>query len=71
MLGIEFLRLLASVQRTRFWAMMRSPAFSIMALMPPVRLRAVASGLMMENVRSIAIPLVSLMDDFSMDCGGL
>src|SRR5690348_2059277 len=41
--------------RTRFCATMRSPACSIIALMAPVRLRAVASGLMIENVRSIAI----------------
>src|SRR5437016_594147 len=34
---------------------MRKPACSIMALMAPVRLRAVASGLMIENVRSIDI----------------
>jgi len=34
---------------------MRRPAFSIIALMAPVRLRAVASGLMIENVRSIDI----------------
>src|SRR5262245_33019688 len=34
---------------------MRKPACSIMALIAPVRLRAVASGLMIENVRSIAI----------------
>src|ERR1700757_647262 len=41
--------------RMRFCATMRRPAFSIRALMAPVRLRAVASGLMIENVRSIAI----------------
>src|SRR5580704_13893251 len=41
--------------RMRFCAMMRSPAFSITALMAPVRLRAVASGLRMENVRSTGI----------------
>src|SRR5690606_33006605 len=34
---------------------MRRPAFSMTALIAPVRLRAVASGLMMENVRSIAM----------------
>src|SRR5262249_44732877 len=39
----------------RFCATMRRPAFSITALMAPVRLRAVASGLMIENVRSTAI----------------
>src|SRR3979411_2716840 len=41
--------------RIRFWATMRSPAFSISALMAPVRLRAVASGLLMEKVRWIAM----------------
>src|SRR6476620_824338 len=41
--------------RTRFCATTRSPAFSIMALMAPVRLRSVASGLRIEKVRSIAI----------------
>src|SRR5512135_3467069 len=41
--------------RTRFCATMRRPAFSIMALMAPVRLRSVASGLSIEKVRSIAI----------------
>src|SRR4051794_5371534 len=41
--------------RTRLWATMRRPAFSITALIAPVRLRAVASGLMMEKVRSLAI----------------
>src|SRR5271170_7737747 len=48
--------------RTRLCAMMRRPDCSIRALMAPVRLRAVASGLMIENVRSIAIdghPLLS------------
>src|SRR5436189_6269165 len=41
--------------RTRFCATMRRPACSIKALIAPVRLRAVASGLMIEKVRSIAI----------------
>src|SRR3954454_13156659 len=41
--------------RSRFWATIRRPAFSISALTAPVRLRAVASGLMIEKVRSIAI----------------
>src|SRR6202035_5526503 len=41
--------------RTRFCATMRRPTCSIMALIAPVRLRAVASGLMIEKVRSIAI----------------
>src|SRR6202142_3962499 len=39
----------------RFCATMRRPAFSIIALMAPVTLRAVASGLRIENVRSIDI----------------
>src|ERR1700679_3006061 len=39
----------------RFCATMRSPAFSIIALMAPVTLRAVASGLIIENVRSVVI----------------
>src|SRR5260221_11937980 len=39
----------------RFWATMRSPALSISALTAPVRLRAVASGLIIEKVRSIAM----------------
>src|SRR5579863_2477985 len=39
----------------RFCPTMRRPAFSISALTAPVRLRAVASGLMMEKVRSIAM----------------
>src|SRR5262245_26550514 len=41
--------------RIRFCATTRRPAFSIMALMAPVRLRSVASGLRIEKVRSIAI----------------
>src|SRR5947208_2291360 len=41
--------------RMRFCATIRSPAFSISALMAPVRLRAVASGLIIEKVRSIAM----------------
>src|SRR6187551_3286149 len=41
--------------RIRFWATIRSPAFSISALTAPVRLRSVASGLMIEKVRSIAM----------------
>src|SRR3712207_4716728 len=41
--------------RMRFCAMMRRPAFSITALMAPVRLRWVASGLRMEKVRSTAM----------------
>src|SRR6516162_2136740 len=41
--------------RVRLCAMIRKPAPSIMALIAPVKLRAVASGLMIEKVRSIAI----------------
>src|SRR5215475_13013461 len=41
--------------RVRLCAMIRKPAPSIMALIEPVRLRAVASGLMIEKVRSIGI----------------
>src|SRR6185312_6906108 len=41
--------------RTRFCPTMRRPAFSIMALIAPVRLRSVASGLWIEKVRSRAI----------------
>src|ERR1700759_4518964 len=41
--------------RMRFCATIRRPAFSISALTAPVRLRSVASGLMIEKVRSIAI----------------
>src|SRR3984957_2507784 len=41
--------------RMRFWATIRSPAFSISALIAPVRLRSVASGLIIEKVRSIAM----------------
>src|SRR2546422_10492000 len=41
--------------RTRRCATTRKPACSIMALIAPVRFRAVASGLMIEKVRSIAI----------------
>jgi len=37
--------------------MMRKPACSIMALIAPVRLRAVASGLMIEKVRSTVMGL--------------
>src|SRR5215470_17512900 len=46
--------------RTRFCATIRSPACSIMALTAPVRLRAVASGLMIEKVRSTAMALFQL-----------
>src|SRR3712207_5319532 len=41
--------------RMRFWATILRPAFSITALMAPVRLRLVASGLMIEKVRSVAM----------------
>jgi hypothetical protein len=40
---------------TRLCAMIRRPDFSIIALIAPVKLRAVASGLRIEKVRSIAI----------------
>src|SRR6478736_4943320 len=43
--------------RTRFCATIRRPAFSMIALIAPVRLRAVASGLRIEKVRSTAIGL--------------
>src|SRR3982751_2397809 len=60
--------------RTRRCAMMRRPACSIIALIAPVRLRAVASGLMMENVRSTAIdylPHVPLLRDAAAYSGRL
>src|SRR4051794_4662517 len=41
--------------RMRFWATMRRPAFSITALTAAVRFRFVASGLMIEKVRSRAM----------------
>jgi hypothetical protein len=41
--------------RTRFCATMRRPAPSMIALIAPVRLRRVASGLMIEKVRSTAV----------------
>src|SRR5947209_1791869 len=44
--------------RTRFCATMRRLACSINALIAPVMLRAVASGLMIEKVRSTAIGTV-------------
>ena len=47
---------------TRRWAMMRRPDCSIIELMAPVRLRIVASGLMIENVRSIAIRFIRRWD---------
>src|SRR5450432_1437416 len=53
--------------RMRFWAMMRSPAFSISALIAPVRLRAVASGLIIEKVRSIA--MISSLKSADGSCG--
>src|SRR6516225_4972544 len=43
--------------RVRLCATIRKPAPSIIALIAPVKLRAVASGLMIEKVRSIAIGL--------------
>src|ERR1700680_4775923 len=60
--------------RTRFCATMRSPAASIMALIASVRLRRVASGLMIEKVRSIAISLFLLRgepSEFSAYNGGV
>src|SRR5215831_15809596 len=51
--------------RMRFWATIRRPAFSISAFTAPVRLRAVASGLMIEKVRSVAILVLKLTG-----CGG-
>src|SRR6202022_3364409 len=53
--------------RMRFWATIRSPAFSISALIAPVRLRAVASGLMIEKVRSIA--MISSLKSAGGSCG--
>src|SRR6266446_5409320 len=53
--------------RMRFWATIRSPAFSISALIAPVRLRAVASGLIIEKVRSIA--MISSLQSAEGNCG--
>src|SRR3954470_18507383 len=53
--------------RIRFWATIRSPAFSINALIAPVRLRAVASGLMIEKVRSMA--MISSLKKGGGSCG--
>src|SRR5207253_2850714 len=47
--------------RTRFCATMRKPALSMIALIAPVRLRCVASGLMIEKVRSTAIGSVLVL----------
>ena len=55
--GVEGLGLLAGSCGCASGATIRSPAFSIMALIAPVRLRAVASGLRIEKVRSIAMKL--------------
>ncbi len=55
--------------RMRFWATIRKPAFSISALTAPVRLRAVASGLMIEKVRSIA--MISSLQTLVKSCRGL
>src|SRR5687768_2806079 len=41
--------------RMRFEAITRSPASSSFAVIAPVRLRRVASGLMIEKVRSVAM----------------
>src|SRR5882757_4436973 len=54
--------------RMRFWATIRSPAFSISALIAPVRLRSVASGLIIEKVRSIAM-ISSLRSALTGSCG--
>src|ERR1700709_2329356 len=53
--------------RMRFWATIRSPAFSISALIAPVRLRSVASGLIIEKVRSIA--MISSLKSAEGSCG--
>src|ERR1700728_669023 len=53
--------------RMRFWATMRRPAFSISALIAPVRLRSVASGLIIEKVRSIA--MISSLKTADGSCG--
>src|SRR3954466_10222941 len=55
--------------RMRFWATIRKPAFSISALTAPVRLRSVASGLMIEKVRSIA--MISSLHTSDREFGGL
>src|SRR5262249_3812498 len=49
--------------RARLCATIRKPAPSIIALIAPVKLRAVASGLMIEKVRSIAIGLFFKEED--------
>src|SRR5262245_29393379 len=49
--------------RMRLWPTILRPAFSMTALMAPVRLRAVASGLMIENVRSTAIGVLFQRDE--------
>ena len=59
-------RVLARVIRMGFCAMIRSPACSIMAVIAPVRLRSVASGLMMEKVRSIVIVMVFVTGEWEM-----
>src|SRR5579862_3537486 len=46
--------------RMRRWATMRRPASSITALILPVRFRLVASGLMIEKVRSVMSLFASL-----------
>src|SRR5262249_22878562 len=56
--------------RMRFCATMRRPAFSITALTAPVRLRAVASGLMIEKVRSMAM-ILSLRRSGDLELRGL
>src|SRR3954454_20770783 len=56
--------------RRRFWATMRRPAFSMTALTAPVRFRFVASGLMIEKVRSRAMAVPGLAGIAGLLCGG-
>src|SRR3954466_1115111 len=55
--------------RMRFCATMRRPAFSMTALTAPVRFRSVASGLMMEKVRSMAMTTRIYGNGEIMRCG--
>ena len=60
---VELLRVLFA-ERSRFCATMRNPPSSRNALILPVTLRAVASGLMIDSVRSTAmVSLPFLLDD--------
>jgi hypothetical protein len=45
--------------RMRFWATTRRPASSNFEMILPVRFRSVASGLMMDKVRSVAMTVRS------------